>query len=72
MAISTRGTKKASNSVSKKLHLINTVMCVPNIPHNEITDKMPGWSDIGENAPTYTKSEYVSTEKIINFSVLHF
>jgi len=42
-----------------------TVECVPNIPHTKVPDKMPGSSDTGENAPTYTKSEYISSEKVI-------
>lgn len=61
-----RGTKKqATLNIRKKMHLINTVECVPNISHTKVTDKMPGWSDTGENAPTYTKSEYISSKKII-------
>jgi len=56
MAISTRDTKKQATLIIQKTapNKINTAECVPNIPHNKITDIMPGWSDTGENAPTYT------------------
>jgi hypothetical protein len=47
------------------MYLINTVDCVPNTSHTKVTDKIRGWSDTGENAPTYTKSAYLSSEQII-------